>query len=67
METNMITATIDGDEILPPRMSTDRSAAGLRSLMRDWERDSAVDEEENENELMVLLSEMVSVPPLGDA
>jgi hypothetical protein len=65
----MITSTFDDNEILPLPVPSDRSAAALRSLMRSWERDGVVDEEESETELMVLLSGMVSVsdPTLSDA
>ena len=69
LETNMITSTFDDNEILPPPVPSDRSAGALRSLMRDWERDGVVDEDESEAELMVLLSGMVGVsdPTAGDA
>jgi len=65
----MTTTTFHGEEIPALPASTERSAAALRSLMRDWEEDGAVDEDESETELMVLLSGMVSVsdPTLGDA
>jgi hypothetical protein len=61
LETNMITSTFDDNEILPLPVPSGRSAAALRFLMRDWERDGVVDEGESESELMVLLSGMVSV------
>jgi hypothetical protein len=69
LETNMITSTFDADEILPLPVPSDRSAAALRCLMRDWERDGVVDDDEREIELMVLLSGMVSVsdPTASDA
>jgi len=69
LETNVITSMLDDNEILPSPVPTDRSAAALRSLMRDWERDEVFDEGENETELMVLLSGMVSVsdPTPSDA
>jgi hypothetical protein len=57
----MITSTFDDNEIFPLPVPSGRSSAALRFLMRDWERDGVVDEEESETELMVLLSEMVSV------
>jgi hypothetical protein len=57
----MITSTFDDNEILPLSVPGGRSAAALRFLMRDWELDGVVDEDESETELMVLLSEMVSV------
>ena len=68
LETHMITSTYDDNEILPLPVPSDRSAAALRSLMRDWERDG-VDEGESETDLMVLLSGMVSAsdPTLSDA
>ena len=69
LEMNMITSTFDDNEILPPPVPSDRSASALRCLMRDWEQDGVVDEDESETELMVLLSEMVSVsdPTPNDA
>ena len=69
LETNMITSTFDDNEILPLPVPSDRSASALRCLMRDWERDGVVDEDESETELMVLLSGMVSVsdPTASDA
>ena len=69
LETNMITSTFDDNEILPLPVPSDRSASALRYLMRDWERDGEVDEDESETELMVLLSGMVSVsdPKASDA
>ena len=68
LETTMITSTFDDKDILPPPVPSNRSAAALRSLMRDWERDGVVEEDESETELMVLLSGMVSVgdPALSD-
>jgi hypothetical protein len=66
----MITSRFDDNEILPLPASSNRSAAALRSLMREWERrDGVVEEGESETELMVLLSGMVSVsdPTLSDA
>jgi len=68
LETNMITSTFDDNEILPLPVPGGRSAAALRYLMREWERDGAVDEGASETELMVLLSGMVSVsdPTLGN-
>ena len=64
----MITTTFDDNEIFPLLVPSGQSAAALRYLMRDWERDGAVDEGESESELMVLLSGMVSVsdPTLGN-
>jgi len=69
LETNMITSTFDDNEILPLPVPSDRSESALRCLMRDWERDGVVDEDESETELMVLLSGMVSVsdPTASDA
>jgi hypothetical protein len=65
----MTTATFDSDGFLPLQGSMRRSAAALRSLMRDWEQEATADEDESETELMVLLSGMVSldVPTLSDA
>ncbi len=59
LETNMISSTLDDTEFLSPRVSGGRSAAALRFLMRDWERDGVVDDGGSESELMELLSEMV--------
>jgi len=66
---DMITSTLHDKEILPLPVPGGRLAAALRYLMREWERDGAVDEGASETELMVLLSGMVSVsdPTLGDA
>ena len=68
-ETNMITSTFDDHETLPLRVGGNRPTSALRSLMRDWERDGVVEEDESETELMVLLSGMVgaSDPATGDA
>lgn len=68
LETMMNTAILDGEELVPLSVSTDRSSAALRFLMRYWERDGVVDEGESETELMVLLSGMVNVsdPTLGE-
>ena len=41
-----------------------RTATALQSLMQEWERE-AIDEEESEAELMVMLSEMVSPSALS--
>ena len=57
----MITSTFDDNEIVPFSVPRDRAAAALHALARDWERDGAVQEDESETELMVLLSGMVSV------
>ena len=62
----MITATIEGDETRAPSLSTAQSTSVLRSLMRDWEREGAADEDESEVELMILPSGMVSEPAVGD-
>jgi hypothetical protein len=69
LEPNIITPTPDDMDIFPFQVPSDRSAARLRSLMRDWDRDGIVDEDESETELMVLLSGMVSVsdPRSSDA
>jgi len=57
----MTTSTFDDNEILQLAVPSDRPESALRCLMRDWERDGVVDEDESETELMVLLSEMVRV------
>jgi hypothetical protein len=69
LETNVITATLDDNETLPLPVPSNRSDAALRSLMRDWQRDGELDENESETELMVLLSGMVSAsdPTLSEA
>jgi len=69
LETNMNTSTFDDNEILSIPAPSDRSTAALRSLMRDWERDGALDEDDSETELMVLLSGMVNAsdPRMSDA
>jgi hypothetical protein len=41
-----------------------RTQAALQTLMQDWERE-AIEEEESETELMVMLSEMVSPSALS--
>lgn len=61
LEKNMITSTFDEDEVVAPPVTRHRTASALRRLVRDWERNGAVDENESETELMVLLSGMVSV------
>ena len=61
LEKNMITSTFDENEIVAPPVARHRAASALRRLVRDWERNGALDEEESETELMVLLSGMVSV------
>jgi len=65
LEMSMITSTFDDNEILPQPVPSDRSASALRCLMRDWERDGVVDEDESETELIVRLSGMVSVSDLS--
>jgi hypothetical protein len=57
----MITSAFDDDDVVPLRASRPQSVSPLRGLMRDWERDATVDEDESETELMVLLSGMVGV------
>lgn len=56
----MTTATFDSNVILHPTPAGSRSATALRSLMQSWEQEGAIDEDESETELMVLLSGMVS-------
>lgn len=65
-ETNMISSTLDETEFLSPRVSGGRSAAALRFLMRDWERDGLVDDGESESELMELVCGMVSASDVVD-
>jgi hypothetical protein len=47
-----------------PISAPGRTATALQSLMREWERE-AIDEEESETELMVMLSGMVSPSALS--
>jgi len=51
-----------------PIAAPGRTAAALQSLMQDWEREEALEEQESETDLMVMLSGMVSpsATSLGD-
>ena len=51
-----------------PTSAPGRTAAALQTLMQDWERETAAEEEESETDLMVMLSGMVgpSAMSLGD-
>ncbi len=51
-----------------PTSSPGRTAAALQTLMQDWERETAAEQEESETDLMVMLSGMVgpSAMSLGD-
>jgi hypothetical protein len=48
-----------------PLSAPGRNAAALQTLMQDWEREAAIDEEESETELMVMLSGMISPSALS--
>jgi hypothetical protein len=54
----MTTATLTADAFFPAFQSTAKPTA-LQSLMRMWEEETAVEEEDSESELMVMLSGMV--------
>jgi len=55
----MTAAVLDMPLFQRPISTPGRPATALRSLMQEWERE-AIDEEESETELMVMLSGMVS-------
>ena len=54
----MTTATLTADAFFPAFPTTAKPTA-LQSLMRMWEEETAVEDEESESELMVMLSGMV--------
>jgi hypothetical protein len=54
----MSTAALTADAFFPAFPSTTKPTA-LQSLMRMWEEEIAVEDEESESELMVMLSGMV--------
>jgi hypothetical protein len=58
-ETVMTAAVLEMPLFQRPISAPGRNAAALKTLMNDWEREAA-DEEESETELMVMLSGMVS-------
>jgi hypothetical protein len=51
-----------------PISAPSRTAAALQTLMQDWERETAAEDEESETDLMVMLSGMVgpSAMALGE-
>ena len=56
----MTAAVLDMPLFQRPISAPGRNAAALQTLMNEWEREAATDEEESEAELMVMLSGMVS-------
>lgn len=58
---NMKPSTFDDGDIVTLPVPSHSATSALHSLMRDWERDRVVDEDESETELMVLLSGMVGL------
>jgi len=58
-ETIMTAAVLDMPLFQRPISAPGRNATALQTLMNEWEREAA-DEEESETELMVMLSGMVS-------
>jgi hypothetical protein len=64
----MHAATLETPFFNRPISAPGRNAAALQTLMQDWERETATEEEESETELMVMLSGMVgpSAMLLGD-
>src|SRR5262249_34585197 len=58
-ETIMTAALFETTPSAPPVRAIGRPAAAVRSLMQIWELESVVEEDENESELMVMLSGMV--------
>jgi hypothetical protein len=55
----MTAAVLDSSLFHRPISAPGRNALALQSLMQDWEREAAVDEDESETDLMVMLSGMV--------
>ena len=60
----MTAAVLDMPLFQRPISAPGRTATALHSLMQEWERE-AIDEEESEAELMVMLSGMVSPSALS--
>lgn len=54
----MTTAVLDST-VFPHATVPGRNASALRSLMRLWEQEAVVEEEQSDTELMVMLSGMV--------
>jgi hypothetical protein len=59
-ETIMTAAVLETPLFSRPLSAPGRTATALQALMQDWEREAALDEEESETDLMVMLSGMVS-------
>lgn len=55
----MTIAVLETVAVPHPAAVVGRTAVALRSLMQSWEREAAVEDEESEAELMVMLSGMV--------
>ena len=60
----MTAAVLDMPLFQRPISAPGRTQTALQTLMQDWERE-AVEEEESETDLMVMLSEMVSPSALS--
>jgi len=60
----MTAAVLDMPLFQRPISAPVRTATALQSLMQEWERE-AIDEEESETELMVMLSGMLSPSALS--
>ena len=64
----MNAAALETPSFNRPISAPGRTAAALETLMQDWERETAAEEEESETDLLVMLSGMVgpSAMSLGD-
>jgi len=60
----MTAAVLDMPLFQRPISAPGRTQTALQTLMQDWERE-AIEEEESETDLMVMLSEMVSPSALS--
>jgi hypothetical protein len=60
----MTAAVLDMPLFQRPISAPGRTQTALQTLMQDWERE-AIEEEESETDLMVMLSEMVSPAALS--
>jgi hypothetical protein len=60
MEITMNAAALESPFFPRPISAPGRTAAALQTLMQDWEREEAAEQEESETDLMVMLSGMVS-------
>ena len=56
----MTAAVLDMPASQFPISAPGRKPTALQALMREWEHEAVVDEEESESDLMVMLSGMVS-------